>query len=62
MAGKSAGLGGTLYITLAVLGLLILIGVLLWMRHQPGMRHSPERGRGNPPPALQFISAGPERA
>jgi hypothetical protein len=43
-------------------GLLILIGVLLWMRHQPGMRHSPERGRGNPPPALELKSAGPERA
>jgi hypothetical protein len=56
MAGKNAGLGGTLYITLAVLGLLILIGVLLWMRHEPRMRHSPERGSGNPPPAREFKS------
>jgi hypothetical protein len=50
MGRKNAGLGGTLYVTLAVLGVLILAGVIAWMMVAgPKMRHSPERGSVSAP-------------
>lgn len=41
---RRAGIGGTFYVVLVVFGLLIVVGVIVWMmKAGGGIRHSPQQ-------------------
>ena len=41
---RTASIGGTFYVVLIIFGLLIVIGVIVWMmKTGPGIKHSPQQ-------------------
>jgi hypothetical protein len=58
MAGSRAGLGGTFYVTLIVLGLAVLVGLIFWMMLAGGgIRHSPQQRSAAGPAVAALKSA-----
>lgn len=60
METKDAGIGAAVAVLLAILGLIVLIGViLLMMWKQPGIESSPSQSRLHLPVAASELSAEP---